>query len=215
MKIKGILMLTLALVTTACYGQDTKTFKARNRVDFAYEVILPEGYEKGKSYELAVVFSEINVDEKGYQPTLSAVKQVKGIKNTIFFIPKVPAGKPHWISHPIHHGLNDFMKSMRSTYGKPNQKFHFVGHLKGGRVAQTYSGMSSEYVASVSFAHSTHWTITKQEYFEGIFNLGFKVYVYSNQPADKLALDVSKAAYGKTSDFGKTITMIDSKIRSY
>lgn len=215
MKIKGILMLTLALVTSASYGQDTKTFKARNRLDFAYEVILPEGYEKGKSYELAVVFSEINVDENGYEPSLSALKQVKGIKNTIFFISKVPVGKPHWISHPIHHGLNDFMKSMRSIYGKPNQKFHFIGHLKGGRVVQTYSGMSSEYVASVSFAHSTHWTITKQEYFEGIFNLGFKVYVYSNQPADKLALDVSKAAYSKTNDFGKAITMIDSKIRSY
>ncbi|MCE7993605.1 MAG: hypothetical protein HEP71_16595 [Roseivirga sp.] len=215
MNTKRILSIVLALATCSCYGQELKTFEARNGVDFAYELMLPEGYDKSKSYELAMVFSEIEADNHGFEPTRSALKEVQGLKNMILFIPKVPLGKPHWISHPIHHGLNDFMKNMRSSYGKPNQKFHFIGHLRGGRVAQTYSGMSSEYVASVSFANSTHWTITKQEYFDGIFNLGFKVYVYSDQPAKNLALNVSKTIFKQVSDFGNAISLIDEKIRSY
>lgn len=215
MHTKGIFTLTLSLILCSCYGQEIKTFEARNGVDFAYEVILPEGYNKSKSYELAVVFSEINLDEKGYEPTLTALKKVSGLKNTILFVPKVPVGKPHWISHPIHHGLNDFMKNMRSTYGKRDQKFHFIGHLLGGRVAQTYSGMSSEYVASVSFTESTHWSVTKQEYFNGILNMDFKVYVYSSKPAKDLPINVAKTTFKKVTDFGKAISMIDEKITDY
>lgn len=214
MNIKGIFTLILALATCSCYGQEIKTFEARNGVDFAYEVILPDGYNKNKSYELAIVFSEIEVEEKGFEPTLSALKQVKGLKNTILFVPKVPVGKPHWISHPIHHGLNDFMKNMRSAYGKRDQKFHFIGHLLSGRVAQTYSGMSSEYVASVSFVNSTHWSITKQEYFDGIFSHGFKIHVYSDKPAKELPINVSKTTFKKVVDFGEGLTLIDSNIKA-
>lgn len=212
---KGICTLILALLTYSCYSQELKTFEARNGVDFAYSVILPEGYQKSKRYELAMVFTEIEAENNGFEPTMSVLKEIKGLKNTILFIPKVPVGKPHWISHPIHHGLNDFMKNMREAYGNKNQNFHFIGHLMGGRVAQTYSGMSSEYVASVSFANSTHWSITKQEYFDGIFNKGFKVYVYSSKPAESLPLDVSKTTFSKVKDFEKAIMSIDQKIRHY
>lgn len=215
MNIKGIFTIVLALATGSCYAQDQKTYEARNGVDFAYELILPEGYSKDQSYELAVVFTEIEAENKGFEPTMSALKEIKGLKHTILFIPKVPLGKPHWISHPIHHGLNDFMDSMRGKYGKRNQKFHFIGHLLGGRVAQTYSGMSSEYVASVSFANSTHWPITKQEYFDGIFNKGFKVYVYSSTPANELALNVSKTSFNKVKDFENAILLIDEKIKPH
>lgn len=215
MHTKGIFTLILTVTLCSCYGQELKKFEARNGVDFTYEVILPEGYDKSKSYELAVVFSEKDRKEKGFEPTLKALISVKGLKNTILFVPKVPVGKPHWISHPIHHGLNDFMKNMRSTYGKRDQKFHFIGHLLGGRVAQTYSGMSSEYVASVSFTESTHWPITKQEYFNGILNMEFKVYVYSSKPSKDLSINVSKTTFKKVTDFGEAISMIDKKITNY
>lgn len=212
MNIKALFTLTLILATCSCYAQDFKTFEARSGVDFSYQIILPKGYDQSKSYELAIVFSEIERDNKGFEPTLSALKRVKGLKNTILFVPQVPVGKPHWISHPIHHGLNDFMKNMSERYGKRGQKFHFIGHLLGGRVAQTYSGMSSEYVASVSFAHSTHWSITKQEYFDGIFNKGFDIYVYSNMPAESLALNVTKAHFRKANDFEASMSMIDQQV---
>ncbi|GEM_PF-3671060 len=215
MNTKALFTLTLILATCSCYAQDFKTFESRSGVDFSYQVILPEGYNKSKSYELAIVFSQIERDNQGLEPTLTALNNLKGLKNTILFVPKVPVGEPHWISHPIHHGLNDFMKNMAEQHGKRGQKFHFIGHLLGGRVAQTYSGMSSEYVASVSFAHSTHWSITKQEYFDGIFNRGFDIYVYSTEPAEKLALNVSSAHFEKTKDFGAALTMIDRQIKSF
>ncbi|GAB5525391.1 MAG: hypothetical protein Roseis2KO_32630 [Roseivirga sp.] len=212
---KGICLLILALLTYSCYSQGIKTFEARNGVDFAYTVILPEGYQKNKSYELAMVFTEIETEDKGFEQTLAVLNKLKGLNNMILFIPKVPTDKPHWISHPIHHGLNDFMKNMRDDYGSKSQKFHFIGHLKGGRVAQTYSGMSSEYVASLSFANSTHWPITKQEYFDDIFNKGFKVYVYSSEPAESLAIDVSNTTFNQVKDFEKAILTIDRKVRNY
>lgn len=214
MNTKAFFTLTFVLATCSIHAQDFKTFESRSGVDFSYRVILPEGFDKGKSYELAMVFSEIERDNKGFEPTLAALSDMKSLKNTILFVPKVPVGKPHWISHPIHHGLNDFMKNMAEEYGKSGQKFHFIGHLLGGRVAQTYSGMSSEYVASMSFAHSTHWSITKQEYFDGIFNRGFDIYVYSNEPATSLALDVSKTHFKKIKSFEAAMAWIDEQIKS-
>lgn len=204
----------LMLITTACYTQDSRQFKARNGVNFAYEIVFPADYDKDKSYELAMVFSEIEVKNSGYAPTLAGLRNSKRLANTIFFVPKVPVKRPHWISHPIHHGLNDFMRGMRDAYGKEGQKFHFIAHMLGGRVAQTYSGMSSEYVASVSFAHSTHWDITQQQYFEEIFGRGFKVYVYDSQNPKQLSIDVSRARFIQSESFSKALEMIDARVRS-
>ena len=54
--------LSLLLVVAAalsCEAQETKSFKAYNGITFDYELVLPEGYSKSKSYQLAVLFTEV------------------------------------------------------------------------------------------------------------------------------------------------------------
>lgn len=213
-KIFVIIALILALPTLGI-GQGTKHFTAYNKIKFDYEVIFPKGYEKGKSYELAMVFTEIEPSKDDYASGVKAIRENESLKNTILFIPKNPIGESDWISHPIHHGLNDLMKSLRASHGNKNQKFHFIGYKLGGRVAQTYSKMSSQFVKSLIFAHSDHWKITKQEYFDKAFSMGFNIHVYDSKRPEKFPLDISKAKYKQSENLQSAISLIDKSIDTH
>jgi len=207
-----ILLIAIGLLSiNLSKAQKTRQFKAKNGVRFEYAVILPEGFTANKSYELAMVFTQIEKEHKGYESTLNDLGNGGKLENTILFIPKVPLGKPHWISHPIHHGLNDLMDELSGKYGKRDQRFHFIGHLFGGRVAQTYSGMSSQYVSSVAFINSQHWSITKQQYFNQILDLGFPVKVYAEEAQEALPIDVSKTTFRRVDSFEQGLQLFDQQ----
>lgn len=211
--LKSILSFILITFTFSSFAQEVKTHKARNGVAFDYQIIFPVNYSKDKPYELAMVFSELERTDKAQSGTISILNNLKGLTNMVLVVPRVPKGESDWISHPIHHGLNDLMDKVREQYGNQNQKFHFIGYKLGGRVAQTYSGMSKQYVASLQLAHSTHWKSTKQEYFDQVFNNGFKVYVY-DKGTKGLGIDVSKTQFERTTGLSQALMQIDGKIKS-
>ena len=181
-------------------AQEVSTFKAYNSVRFEYAIHLPEGYEKGDTYELVMLFSEIEPKNNRWETAIGELKSHHHTK-TIYVVPKVPLGRPHWKSHPIHHGLNDLMDKVREEYGKANQQFHFIGYKEGGDVAQTYAKMSREYVESLTYLQAEHWSWTKQPYFNQNLDGGIPVRVLDHREAAGIPIDVSKARFYKVSGF--------------
>ncbi|EZH71944.1 hypothetical protein ATO12_04815 [Aquimarina atlantica] len=158
---KAFLIYIVALfVNTSFLSAQTKGFKrykAFNGITFEYTVLLPKGYDNNKSYNTAVAFAA--VDAKNDQTIWSVNNLWKNHKNYdyIIIIPKVPVNEPDWLSHPIHHGFNDFLKFVKKSYKVKHQKIHFIGYKDGCIPAQTYITALEYPPASLTLLSSNYW----------------------------------------------------------
>jgi hypothetical protein len=205
------LLLPFLLLTLTCQGQDTKRFKAYNGIEFEYSLLFPKNYSTSTQYQLAVVFTEVEKLDNVYLETIAGLSKQE-FSNTIFIIPKVPLGEPHWKSHPIHHALNALMDQVNTGYGKKGQKFHFVGYKAGCNVAQTYASMSFQYVASLSLVHSTYWSKNKQEYFDNIADKNAPIFIYETLDQEAIKINLSKTTFIQEEDWLKAFKMIDNRL---
>ena len=153
------IILTLIL-NASCIQAQSNTFKkhkAFNSVTFEYAVLLPENFDSDKPYKTIVSFAGVNPKDDVSEETITSLWKNHKSYNAIIIIPKVPIGKSDWISHPIHHGFNDFLKFIKGQYKVENEKFHFVGYKGGCVPAQTYISMLEFPPASLTVLSSDNW----------------------------------------------------------
>lgn len=211
---KNLVSITLLVIASiSCHSQPERqsleSFEAYNGIMFEYEIIFPEKYTDERAYELAILFSETAEGDHSWDKALHEAESLN-LENLILIVPKVPLGNKHWKSHPIHHGLNDLMKSLRKKYANSSKKFHFIGYGAGHNVAQTYSNMSSDYVASMSIINGEYWNDSKQEWFDLVINKDIPVYIYEFDQK-RVKLDLSKSTFKSIESFDEAMRMIDAR----
>jgi len=148
------------ILNTGCIEAQSNTFnryKAFNGITFEYALLLPENFDSNKSYKTIVSFAGVKPKDDLSEETINTLWKNHKMYNTIIIVPKVPIGESDWISHPIHHGFNDFLKFIKETYKVKNQKFHFVGYKGGCVPAQTYISMLDFPPASLTVLSSDYW----------------------------------------------------------
>ena len=134
-----------------------KRYKAFNGITFEYAVLLPEKFDSNKSYKTIVSFAGFKPKDDESEKTIVTLWKNHKMYNSIIIVPKIPIGESQWVSHPIHHGFNDFLKFIKGKYKIKDQKFHFVGYKGGCVPAQTYISMLEFPPASLTVLSSDYW----------------------------------------------------------
>ena len=159
MKTYIAIVLTFILNTSCVKAQSNafKRYKAFNGITFEYALLLPGNFDSDKSYKTIVSFAGVEPKDDVSEETIMTLWKNHKTHNTIIIVPKVPIGESDWISHPIHHGFNDFLKFIKGKYKVKNEKFHFVGYKGGCVPAQTYISMLEFPPASLTVLSSDNW----------------------------------------------------------
>lgn len=144
------------------YGQSSNkkfdNYCAFNDIKFEYIVLLPKNFDSDKTYKGIVSFASFK--PKNDKVVVESLNHLWGNHkdyNSIIIVPKVPVGEANWVSHPIHHGFNDFLKMIKNNFKIENQKFHFLGFEGGCVPAQTYISMLEYPPASLTLLSSDYW----------------------------------------------------------
>ncbi|OUR91910.1 hypothetical protein A9Q87_08905 [Flavobacteriales bacterium 34_180_T64] len=153
------IILAFILSTNCIQAQSNafKTYKAFNGITFEYALLLPENFDSNKSYKTIVSFAGVEPKDDLSEATITTLWKNHKRHHTIVIVPKVPIGESDWISHPIHHGFNDFLKFIKGQFKVKNKKFHFVGYQGGCVPAQTYISMLDFPPASLTVLSSDNW----------------------------------------------------------
>lgn len=133
-----------------------KTFKAFNKLQIEYVVLLPKGFEPEKAYPAVLSFSTYRYNQ---EKTLSMINEFwdeATLEDYIVIVPTSPKGQNRgWISHPAHHALLDFLKMINMTYRIESDKFHILGFEEGCIPAQTY--VTRDLFISLTTVSSEEW----------------------------------------------------------
>ena len=177
-----------------------ETYKAFNGITFKYMVLLPEKFDSEKSYKTIVSFAGVKSKDDTSEETITTLWKNHKSYNAIIIVVKVPVGESDWISHPIHHGLNDFLKSMKEKYKVENEKFHFVGYKGGCVPAQTYISMLEFPPASLTVLSSDYWDHYDDKNFSRLSKLKIPVHLIyhkTNESEIKKGRQVEQALKAK------------------
>ena len=124
-------------------------FVGQNGVKFGYEVLLPQGFEEGRSYPVVVAFGPGNA---GIYSTDWARQYLWGSQaqrqGALVVVAHAPADG--WVNHPAHHALNDLLAQLLQEYRVEGGKFHMVGYRGGSTIAATFATMSEEYFQTLT-----------------------------------------------------------------
>ena len=175
-----LIVLTIFIPFLSCDAQNGKqdNFKAYNGVEFEYTVLLPGDYNGDKSYKTVIAFAGMDSDKDLADWSIQNLWKHQQHYNSIIVVPRVPVGKPHWISHPIHHGLNDFIKYIHNNYQVKDGKVHFLGYKDGCIPAQTYITMLNSEPASLTIFSSQYWEHYNKSTFDELARLKIPVRIY-------------------------------------
>lgn len=174
------IFLMIILTTLGCKAQhgDQDHFRAYNGVEFEYKVLLPKNYNVDKSYKTVIAFAGMDSDKDLADWSVHNLWKNHQNYNSIIVVPRVPVGKPHWISHPIHHALNDFIKYIHKTYNVDGGKVDFVGYKDGCIPAQTYITMLNREPASLTLFSSQYWEHYNKSTFDELAAVNIPVRIY-------------------------------------
>ena len=177
-----------------------ETYKAFNGITFKYMVLLPEKFDSEKSYKTIVSFAGVKSKDDTSEETITTLWKNHKSYNAIIIVVKVPVGESDWISHPIHHGLNDFLKSMKEKHKVENEQFHFVGYKGGCVPAQTYISMLEFPPASLTVLSSDYWDHYDDKNFSRLSKLKIPVHLIyhkTNESEIKKGRQVEQALKAK------------------
>ena len=177
-----------------------KRYKAFNGITFEYALLLPENFDSDKSYKTIVSFAGVEPKDDVSEETINTLWKNHKMHNTIIIVPKVPIGESDWISHPIHHGFNDFLKFIKGKYKVKNQKFHFIGYKGGCVPAQTYISMLEFPPASLTVLSSDNWDHYDDRNYSRLSKLKIPInliYHKSNESGIKKGREVEQALKAK------------------
>jgi len=156
----NIALIVVIFFSINCIQAQTSTFnkyKAFNGVAFEYTVLVPKDFDSNETYKTIVSFAGVDRKDDASNTSITTLWKNHKNYNSIIIIAKVPVGESDWISHPIHHGFNDFLKYIKTIYNVENQKFHFLGYKGGCVPAQTYVSMLEYPAASLTVLSSGYW----------------------------------------------------------
>lgn len=124
-----------------------------NGIEIKYHIILPENYNKSKTYPAMLAYPPGSQGKTSADWALSEFwGTAAGTKDWIIVVPVAP--KNGWINHPSHHALNDLLKTVKRNYEIEDGKFHMVGFESGARPAATFALMSKQYFQSLTIISS-------------------------------------------------------------
>ena len=159
---RKIYLLAIVLifgVTTACgqSGEDVTFthFKAPNRVEFDYTVLVPDSFDPGAEYPTIIAFPPGDMNREAVIWSVENIWGATEGREWLIVIPTIP--KQSWHTHPSHHALEAFMDRIKDEYKVANNRFHLTGYGEGARAAITYANMSSKYFDSFTVAGPKPW----------------------------------------------------------
>ncbi len=198
-----IVIISALILSISCFQSESNTFetyKAFNNITFEYNMLLPANFDSNKAYKTIVSFAGVESKDDLSEETISTLWNNHQSYNAIIIVVKVPVGESDWISHPIHHGLNDFLKSVKEKYKVEHEKFHFVGYKGGCVPAQTYISMLDFPPASLTVLSSDNWDHYDDSNFSRLAKLKIPIslmYLKSNTSGIKKARQVEHALKSK------------------
>ena len=137
-------------LVTFPHANTYKVLKAHNGIKIPYKVLLPENYDKTRSYDAMLFFPS---GQQGKESMNHAIQDLFGDGSRRDWIVVCPAApKEGWYTHPSHHALNELMDKVRDQHRIKGNRFHLVGYRSGGYPAFTYANMSRSYFQSVTIA---------------------------------------------------------------
>lgn len=175
--ILGLIFLFSGISCNAL-SENQKRFKAFNGVEFEYSVLLPIDYQSSKAYRTVIAFAGMEPEKDLAEWSETHLWKNHQNYQSIIIVPEVPLGKEHWISHPIHHALNDFIKHIHKNYRVKDQKVHFMGYKDGCIPAQTYITMLDRNPASLILFSSQYWEHYDKATFDGLAKVNIPVKIY-------------------------------------
>ena len=175
-----IVIISALILSISCFQSESNTFetyKAFNNITFEYNMLLPANFDSNKAYKTIVSFAGVESKDDLSEETISTLWNNHQSYNAIIIVVKVPLEESNWISHPIHHGLNDFLKSIKEKHKVEKEKFHFVGYKGGCVPAQTYISMLEFPPASLTVLSSNYWDHYDDSNFSRLAKLKIPVYL--------------------------------------
>ncbi len=172
------LIMTMISVSTYAQSKTFERYKSHNNIQFEYTVLLPKNFDNHKAYETIVAFAGHEAKKDKAVWSLDQLWANHQNYPYIIVVPKVPLGKQHWISHPIHHGLNDFLEHLKKNYKVKDGKFHFLGYKDGCIPAQTYITMLNYPPASLTVFSSEYWDHYNKSTYDGLAKLKIPVNLF-------------------------------------
>jgi tetratricopeptide (TPR) repeat protein len=128
-------------------------FRGDNGVEMAYHVVLPAGYERGRTYRTVVFFPP----GSGSRSADWALENWVAEENEDWIVVLAVGPARGWFTHPSHHALEDMLDELKRDLNPAGETFHVAGFGEGARVATTYSRMSGAYFSSLTTFGATHW----------------------------------------------------------
>lgn len=185
-------------------------FKAHNGIRFEYSLLLPSDYQKGNEYKIVAILCEVHKDDNAWEKTMKRLASLN-LERTIVLVPKVPIGQDHWGTHPIHHGFNDLLKSVRKSHGTAHQKFHLIGLEAGQETAFWWTAASADLIASTSIINGHLWKEDRwnKKWYNNLSGSHVPIYVYEEVAIDKF--DMSAFHFRKQASMAQVIREIEER----
>lgn len=204
-------LLCWAVTLQACgpsQKHETQQFKAFNGIRFEYSLLLPEGYDRSRPYEIIALLCETHDGHKAWEKTMDQMTEIN-LDQSIVIVPKIPLGKDGWGTHPIHHAFNDLLKHVRKTHGQADQKFHLIGLEAGQEVAFWWTYGSKELIASTSIINGDLWPQDHwdQKWYNNLMRSDIPIYAYESYKPSKF--DMSKIKFREIKTLEKVINNIE------
>ena len=186
--------------------QDYDSFTAHNRIKVPYKVLLPNNFDKSKTYKGLVAFPPGNFGPASADWLIENLFNNQA--NNDWVITVVLAPEDGLINHPSHHALNDLMKHIRKQYQIAGNKFHFLGYHGGGQPAATYSQMSKSYINGVTTIGAYAWEDWQDKHLDGFADTPTRLIVGRK---DKAGVKINQHAYNVMKSYQSPIdlTIID------
>ncbi len=164
-------------------------FKAPNGIRFEYGLLLPSDFDRSKDYEIVAVLTEVSSSDNAWSKSMQKLEAID-LQRTILIVPKVPVGKTHWATHPIHHAFNDLLKSVRKSHGKRNQKFHLIGLEAGHETAFWWTYGASALIASTSIINGHLWKEKRwdRKWYNNLIGSHVPIFAYENKTDYKFSM---------------------------
>ncbi|MDW3192383.1 MAG: hypothetical protein R8G66_08460 [Cytophagales bacterium] len=188
--------------------KNTHQFKAFNGIRFEYSLLLPEGYDRSKKYEIIALLCETHESHRAWDKTMNLLSDID-LDRSIVIVPKIPIGKDGWGTHPIHHAFNDLLKHVRTSHGRAKQKFHLIGYEFGQEVAFWWTYGSKELIASTSIINGDLWSQNHwdEKWYNNLMRSGIPIIAYESEEPSKF--DMSKIKFRNKASLAQVIDDIE------
>jgi len=193
MKKHSFYLLLICSLIYSCTAQvesdGLNRFEAFNGIQFEYGLLLPDGFDRSKHYEMVALLCETHINDQAWESTMERLSQFK-LEEVIVILPKVPIGKDSWGTHPIHHAFNDLLKSVRKSHGHADQKFHLVGYEAGQEVSFWWTYGSANLISSTSVVNGTLWDQKHwdEKWYRNLTGSGVPIYAYEEVKPEKFKM---------------------------